>query len=523
MKTDSPQTRGRKDSFKRNIATVGGLTGISRILGFIRDVVMAWLLGAGPLADAFIVAFRLPNLLRRFMAEGAVSVAFVPVFSEVKEREGIENAFAMARSIFTLLFLLLVGVVVLGELIAPALVALIAPGFLHQPVFDVAVHLTRIMFPYILLIGIVALFMGILNSVGHFSTPAAAPILLNIFMIGVPIVFHVLLPVFSSPADALAWGVILGGISQIAIQIIPLRLYRIPIGFSRVIRNPRLKQVARLMGIAALGASVYQINVLIGTLLASLLSTGSVSYLYYANRITELPLGIFAFAVGNVMLPAMSQASAQMDTERFSSLMGRSITAVSLFIFPATVGICVLAEPIFAILFMRGQFTNADVLASAYALQMYTLGLWAVGWSRIFTQALYAMQQAGVVVKVAWISLGVNVILCLILMQFMEHAGIALASSLSVLIQLIVLYRFLTKSGVNLARKHVRSFAQMIVASLIMGACLFPFLNMTFWDKGFTFFSACVLTMCIVLGAGVYFGLLWIMGVRFSRAGDASS
>ncbi|HPS93319.1 MAG TPA: murein biosynthesis integral membrane protein MurJ, partial [Deltaproteobacteria bacterium] len=336
-----------KDGFRKNVATVGGLTSVSRVLGYVRDMVMALLLGAGPLADAFVVAFRIPNLLRRFMAEGAVSVAFVPVFSEVKERDGIDRAYQMAREVMTLMFYSLVGVVIIGEIAAPAFVAIIAPGFIHGGVFDVTVHLTRIMFPYILLIGIATLLMGILNSVGHFAAPAAAPILMNLFMVGVPLLFYVAFPLFSSPADALAWGVMAGGVAQILIQLPPLLKRRIPLGFTRGFHSPQVRQVVRLVGVAAIGASIYQVNVLVGTLLASLLSQGSVSYLYYANRILELPLGIFAFAVGNVMLPAMSSASARMDTDNLSSLLGRSLSTVLLFTVPATVGTFVLAVPIF--------------------------------------------------------------------------------------------------------------------------------------------------------------------------------
>ena len=266
-----------RDGFRKNVATVGGLTAVSRILGFIRDMIMAWLLGAGLLADAFVVANRIPNLLRRFMAEGAVSVAFVPVFSEVREREGLERAYLMAQQIMTLMFYGLVVVVVIGELAAPALVAVMAPGFLQSGVFDITVHLTRIMFPYILLIGVSVLFMGILNSLGHFAAPAAAPILMNLFMIGVPLLCYVAYPLFSSPADALAWGVITGGIAQILIQIPSLLKRHVPLRLTSNFNSPRIRQVLRLLGVAAIGASIYQINVLIGTLLASLLPQGSVS------------------------------------------------------------------------------------------------------------------------------------------------------------------------------------------------------------------------------------------------------
>jgi putative peptidoglycan lipid II flippase len=498
----------------KNIATVSGLTGISRILGFVRDIVIAWLLGASYLADAFIVAFRIPNLLRRFMAEGAVSVAFVPVFSEAKERDGIDKAFALARGVFTLMFLALTTVVIIGEIIAPAIVTAIAPGFIDDATFETAVHLTRIMFPYILFIGIVALFMGILNSIGHFSAPAGAPILLNIFMITIPVVFYVMIPVFSSPADAFAWGVILGGIAQIILHVIPLKMLHVPLRFTSNFYHPRLRQVASLMGVAAIGASVYQINVFIGTLLASLLATGSISYLYYANRIVELPLGLFAFAVGNVMLPSMSRAYAHEDLKGLSKLMRQSITAVMVFTMPATIGIMVLAEPIFSILFMRGAFTLQDSISSAYALRMYALGLCSVGISRILTQTLYAMQQAKAVVKIAWLTLTINVLLCLILMPFMKHAGIALASSISVSLQVIILYRVLVKLGIRLAGSPLTQYAKMIIAAVFMGAGLLPFLSMRSWDKGFSIQSLTVLLLCIVLGAVVYFGLLWLMGFR---------
>jgi len=503
-----------KDGFRKNILTVGGLTAISRILGFLRDMIMAWLLGAGLLADAFVVANRIPNLLRRFMAEGAVSVAFVPVFSEVKEKEGIEKAFLMARQIMTLMFYSLVVVVIIGEIAAPALVAIMAPGFISGGGFDTTVHLTRIMFPYILLIGIAVLFMGILNSLGHFAAPAAAPILMNVFMIGVPVLGYVAYPVFSSPADALAWGVITGGIAQILIQIPPLLKRNVPLGLTRSFRSSRVKQVMKLVGVAAIGASIYQINVLIGTLLASLLPRGSVSYLYYSNRILELPLGIFAFAVGNVMLPAMSTASARLDSDRFSLLMGRGLLAVLLFTIPATAGCLVLAKPIFTVLFLRGAFTYEDALASSYALQMYALSLWGVGYSRIQTQALYAMQQAKAVVKISWFTLLVNLVFCLVLMPLMNHAGIALASSISVFVQLFVQHIFIKRAGIHIPKEHIRQFAKMIAAAAIMGIALIPFVRLDIWRSGLGLMTGSVLLLAIVCGGALYFGCLWVMGMK---------
>lgn len=508
-----------KDRFSRHIATVGGLTGISRILGLVREMVTAWLLGAGPLADAFFVAQRIPNLLRRFMAEGTVSVAFVPVFNEIKEKDGLVKAFAMFRDILTLMLYGLVAVVILGELIAPALVLMIAPGFYHSPIFADTVHLTRIMFPFILLIGIVSLFMGVLNSLGHFAAPAAAPIILNCFMIGVPVLGYVVFPFFPSTADALAWGVIAGGIAQIILQLPPLKKRQVPLALTRDFHNPRIRQVTRLMGIQAIAASQYQIGVFIGTQLASLLPTGSVSYLYYSTRLMELPLGIFAFAVGNVVLPAMSTASARSDNTELTALMRKALLTVLLFTVPATIGLMVLAQPIITIIFMRGKFTLGDSLQTAYALQMYALALWAIGCTRIQNQALYAMQEAKVVVNIGWFAQGINVVMSFVLMHFMRHAGIALASTISVFFQLVCFHIVLQKKGVLLSPEFKHIVGKMLLAAAVMGACLYPFLLLQFWSKGLTPASLTILMLCLVVGIGVYFGLLWILGVRFGRRG----
>ncbi len=504
-----------KDRFKRNVATVGGLTGISRVLGLLRDVVIAWLLGAGALADAFFVAFRIPNLLRRFMAEGAASVAFVPVFNEIRARDGLDKALAISHSVMTLMFWLLCATVILGEIIAPVLVAMIAPGFVDLPVFDEAVHLTRIMFPYIMLIGMVALVAAILNSLGHFAAPAAAPIVLNIFMIGVPLVFNVLLGVIESPAEALAWGVVAGGVAQLLLQFVPLKRRGIRLGFSRDLRNRHVRQIIRLMCAGAVGASVYQLTVLMGTLLASLLDTGSVSYLYYAGRVMELPLGIFAFAVSNVMLPDMSSAFAGKDLPRFGSLIERSLETVLLFTVPATVGLLMLSQPVMSILFVRGEFSAADAAAAAVALNMYALGLWAVGCSRIYTQALYAMQEAKLVANILWIVLGVFVLASLALMPGMRHAGIALASSISVLVQLVVQWWLLRRRGVSVAGPLKSKVLRMVIAALFMAGGLVPFLRLDFWRDGLALKSAGLLLACIVCGAFIYFAVLRIMGLRY--------
>lgn len=505
-------------SFGRNALTVGGFTAISRILGLVRDMVTAWILGAGGLADAFFVAFRLPNLLRRFMAEGAVSVAFVPVFNEVKEQEGLQKALSMAQAVLTLMYLVFGITVVLGEIFAPLFVTLIAPGFLNNPEFATAVHLTRLMFPFIGLVGVLAFYMGILNSLDHFAAPAAAPIVLNVFMIASPLLLYKAWPVFASPADALAWGVILGGIAQLLIQYPTLKRLHVPLGLSREFRDPHVRQMTRLMGVSAVGASAYQLQVLASTMLASLLSVGSVSYLVYAGRIMELPLGLFAYAVSNVMLPSMSAAWARRDLDQFAALTGKSLSAVLCFTLPATIGILLLAEPITVLLFERGAFTRSDSLKAALALQMYGISLWAVGYARIQTQALYAMQEAKLVMRIVWVGLGIFVAAALGLMQPFGHAGIALALSLSSLAQMIIQAFVLKRLGISSFRIIWRDAAKMLAASLLMGLTLYPFVRLNFWNRGLDLSSAVILGAAITLGAACYFGLLRLMGYRFRRA-----
>jgi putative peptidoglycan lipid II flippase len=254
--------------------------------------------------------------------------------------------------------------------------------------------------------------------------------------------------------------------------------------------------------------------VFIGTLLASLLSTGSVSYLYYSGRIFELPLGLFAFSVSNVMLPEIATAFARSDHATVSTLTGESMLAVLMFCIPATVGMLVLSEPMFAVLFMRGAFGMQDVQASAFALQMYAVGLAAVGGARILTQTLYAMQQPQAVVKTAWISLVVNALMSVALMPFLGHGGIALASSLSVAVQMFIMYRIIVRQGVTLPREIWSKILKMAGASAVMGLALLLFLSQHFWEQGLSVMSVVMLCASITVGGGVYFGLLWAMGMR---------
>jgi len=302
---------------------VGTATLISRIFGLIRDVVIAWFFGAGLAADAFFVAFRIPNLLRRLFAEGSLSVAFIPVFTEYLANRGKAEAFSLARSAIRLLSVLLVFVTIAGILLAPLIVRIIAPGFADSPEkYSLTVTLTRIIFPYIFFICLVALCMGILNVLGHFAAPAFAPVLLNLAMI---CSVFLISPYMADPVTGLAIGVLIGGVLQLALQV-PFLIKK---GFyfwqKTKIYHPGLKKIGILMLPTIFGAAVYQINILVGTLLASLLPGGSVSYLYYADRLVQFPLGIFAIAIATAVLPSLSRQAVTNDFEGVRDTFGHAM------------------------------------------------------------------------------------------------------------------------------------------------------------------------------------------------------
>jgi putative peptidoglycan lipid II flippase len=345
---------------------VGAATLLSRLFGFIRDVVIAWFFGAGLSSDAFFVAFRIPNLLRRLFAEGSLSIAFIPVFTEYLTVKGKEEAFKLAGSAMWLLSMILAVVAVLGILLSPVIIKVIAPGFIDSPEkYFLTVNLTRIMFPYIFFIGLVALSMGILNSLGHFAAPALAPVFLNIAMICS--VFFIS-PYMSDPVTGLAIGVLIGGVLQLALQI-PFLIKKGLYFWQRIkIFHPGLKRIGVLMLPAVFGAAVYQINILVGTLLASLLPEGSVSYLYYADRLVQFPLGIFAIATATAILPSLSRQAASRDLEAVKATFAHAMNLVLFITIPSMVGLIVLREPIVALLFKRGVFDSEATQLTAYAL-----------------------------------------------------------------------------------------------------------------------------------------------------------
>ena len=447
---------------------VGAATLLSRILGFVRDMVVARFFGATLAADAFFVAFRIPNLLRRLFAEGSLTISFVPVFTEYLMKQGRQEAFILARAAWWLLSVILVGVVALGILFSPLIVKVIGYGFASSPEkFELTVLLTRIMFPYIFFISLVALAMGILNALGHFAAPALAPVFLNLAMIGS---LFLISPHMDQPVVGLAIGVIIGGVLQLALQI-PVMAQK---GFHLLIRSSlyhvALKRIALLMGPAVFGAAVYQINILVGTLLATLLPEGSVSYLYYADRLVQFPLGVFAIALATAVLPTLSKQAALQDMDGLRASFSYALKLVFFITIPAMTGLIVLKEPVVGLLFQRGAFDVMTTVLTAEALFYYAVGLWAFSGVRIVVSTFYALQDTKTPVKIAVVSLLVNIGLGILLMGPMRHGGLALATSLSSAVNLTLLIWILRRRIGRLGFSGILgAFCRSAVSAVVMG------------------------------------------------------
>jgi putative peptidoglycan lipid II flippase len=463
-----------KERVTRAAIQVSGLTLISRALGFVRDMVTAYFLGAGMSADAFFVAFRIPNLLRQLLAEGSLTAAFVPVFTEYLTQRTRDEAFAMARAMFTALILSLLAITLLGEVFSPAIVTVMAPGFAMDPQkFQLTVTLNRIVFPFIFFVSLTALCMGVLNSMRHFMAPALSSAVLNVCMISSLYVWG---KSWNHPVYGLAAGVFLGGVAQLAFQVPFMRSRGFSFRPSFHFLHPGIKRIMVLMGPAVLGSAVYQLNVLMGTLLASLLPQGSVSYLYYADRVVEFPLGIFAVAFGTAALPSMSRHTADKDMAGLIETFSHSLRLVIFITLPAMTGLIMLRQPIVELLYERGAFSALSTQKTSLALLYYACGLWAFSSLRILVPAFSALQDTKTPVKVAALSLGANVALSLILMHPLKHGGLALANSLSAALQtgalLFILRRRLGRLD---GRKMLSCLVKAISTSLGMALSLYVF------------------------------------------------
>jgi len=460
------------DLVTRAAGVVGIFTFLSRIMGLARDMLIANFFGSGMSADAFFVAFRIPNLLRRLFAEGSLTVSFIPVFTEYLQNKSKQEAFLLARVVLTFLVCIVTAITILGIILSPLIVRVIAPGFGGMgEKYALTVLLTRIMFPYIFLVSLLALFMGILNSLKHFSAPAIAPVFLNLSMIAA-LIFIV--PFMKTPTVGLALGVILGGIIQMALQIPFLIKKGLTFAPKWNIRHPALKKIGMLMLPTIFGSAIYQINQLIGTLLASLLQEGSVSYLYYADRLVQFPLGVFAIAISTAVLPSLSREAAKGDIYKLKQTLSHALRLTMFITIPAMAGLIVLRQPIIALLFQRGAFSTFTTAMTAQALLYYSVGLWAFAGLRVFVSAFYSLQDTKTPVKVAVVAMIANIVFSLALMGPLKHGGLALALSLASTLQLFMLIYFLQKrlggiEGGAVIHSMVRSF----ISSIIMSICIY--------------------------------------------------
>jgi len=490
---------------------VGGATLLSRIFGFIRDMVVALLFGAGTSTDAFFVAFRIPNLLRRLVGEGSLTASFIPVYSEYLNQKTKAEGDELVSASFSILTVALIIITGLGILFSPWIIKGMAYGFTKDPEkFELTVLLTRLMFPYIFFIGLVALGMAVLNSWKHFAAPALAPVLLNISIITCALLVSGLLP---EPILALAFGVILGGIAQLLFQVPFIRRKGVVVRFLFSLSHPGVKRIGLLMAPSVLGLGVTQLNVLVSTFLASYLPEGSVSYLYYADRLLEFPMGIFAIAIATAVLPTMSDQSAQKDVQGLKETLSFALRLVFFVTLPAMVGLIVLRLPIINLLFQRGAFSAHSAEMTAQALLYYALGLVGFAGVRIVVPAFYSLQDTKTPVKVAFIALLANAGFGAVLMFPLKHAGLALATSLAAGLNFTLLMFLLRKKlGRMGATKIFHSFLQSGGASLAMGIVAYAICSGGNWQTtGVTLDKITLLIGALLAGVAVYGGVSYFL------------
>ncbi len=433
----------RESGIARHVGAIGLSTAISRILGYTRDVLIASQFGTGLVADAFFVAYRIPNLLRRLLGEGALSASFIPVFTEQLETRGPAEARALLQSLFIRFLALLAGLVVLGMVLTPWLVAVIAPGFTGNPEkMALTIQLTRVLFPFLVAIGLAALALGVLNSLRQFIVPALAPCMLSLWEI---LFLLAICPILSRPIFGLAMGALLGGFAQFAFHLPALRRAGFAPRLAWTAMHPAVKRVGLLMGPALIGLSVDQVNAFVDTMCASWLREGSVAALYYSNRVMQLPLALFGISAATVALPIMSSASARGDLTALRETFSSSVRLALFLTLPATAGLMVLARPIIQLLFERGEFTSAATTATGFALFWFSAGIAAFSAGKVAAGAFYAMQDTKTPVRVAMLAMLVNVVLNLmvvfvpVLRDTLGVGGLALATSISGFLNLGVL------------------------------------------------------------------------------------
>ncbi len=498
------------------LATVSGMTLLSRILGFVRDFVIARIFGAGMLTDAFFVAFKLPNLLRRLFAEGAFSQAFVPILGEYKNKRGEIEAKRLVDHVATLLFLVLLVVTLIGMAAAPLLVYISAPGFAADAgKFELTVELTRITFPYILFMSLVALSGGILNTWSRFAIPAFTPVLLNLAMIGMALFAT---PYFAQPVIALGWAVFLGGALQLALQLPSLKRIGMLPRFALDWKDEGVRRILRLMAPALLGVSVAQISLLINTIFASFLDTGSVSWLYYADRLMEFPSGMLGAALGTILLPSLAKYHANERFDEYSKLLDWGLRLTLLLAAPAALALAIIAVPLISTLFHHGAFTTHDVFMTRSALVAYSLGLLGLILVKVLAPGFYARQNVRTPVKIGLLTLCVTQALNLALIGWLQHAGLALSIGLAACLNALLLYRGLRRHGIYAPQPGWLLFCiRLAIALITMGVALwFASGEAADWLRWNLMERLLRLSLVVSLGGAVYFAALWLCGFRLN-------
>jgi len=491
------------------------MTLVSRVLGFVRDAVIARVFGAGLATDAFFVAFKIPNLLRRLFAEGAFSQAFVPILAEYKNRRGEDDVRALINQVSGALLLVLLLVSALGILIAPWIIAVTAPGFSATPEkFALTVELLRIVFPYILFIALTALAGGILNTWSRFAVPAFTPTLLNISFIGFALLAA---PYFDPPVKALAWAVFVGGVLQLAFQI-PF------LARAGVLPRPRfswrdegVRRVLRQMAPALFGVSVGQVSLLINNIFASFLVTGSVTWLYFADRLMEFPAGLLGVALGTVLLPSLAKSHAERSAQAYSELLDWGLRLTLMLALPAAVALAVLSVPLVATLFHYGAFTATDVINTHHAVIAYAVGLVGLIAVKVLAPGFYAQQDIRTPVRIAVVTLVVTQLLNLVLVWQLRHAGLALAISLGACLNAALLLRGLRRRGIYQPQPGWAVFSlKLLLAVYAMGMVLWwlagapaEWLAASAWNRMLK------LALLVLAGSSTYFGMLWLCGFRW--------
>ena len=512
----------------RALATVSSLTLLSRVLGYVRDFFIARVFGAGLATDAFFVAFRIPNLLRRLFAEGAFSQAFVPILAEVRTRNEGNGAAGETRALVdcvsTALFLALLATAALGVALAPVVVYISAPGFAADPgKFELTVAMLRITFPYIVCISLVALAAGILNTWSRFAVPAVTPVLLNVSFIVAAAFFA---DRFDPPVMALAWAVFAGGFLQLALQLPFLAKIGMLPRWRLNLRHPGVARVLKLMAPAVFGVSVSQVSLLINTIFASFLVSGSVSWLYYADRLMEFPAGVLGAALGTILLPSLSKHHASGAADDYGRLLDWGLRVTLLLALPAAAALAVLAMPLIATLFHYGRFSEADAWMTREALIAYSLGLVGLILVKILAPGFYARQNVVTPVKIGLVTLAVTQAMNLAFIGPLKHAGLALAIGLGACLNAWLLFLFLKRQKIYSPQPGWLAFALKVALSVLaMAAALwFAMGPAAQWLQAGWRWRVAMLAGLVLLGVAVYGACLLALGFRlrdFSMRGAA--